>query len=191
MRKATWVDNEWISVEQARAIFRAYGINDDAIQSGSTACRTRVVLESLFVGRLLITWMGVNWDSIPRAVRLAGLRVATVGTDAMAMRMLLYCRSHAGRQPSRARVMVPAPNVATYLEFRSAQRSGRGRGPGQPWTVDSGVSQPEATVCKAPRVPQCPWRHRPAAPAVQVRRRMCRTIRCPTGRRIRGTGHGA
>ena len=69
----------------------------------------------------------------------------------------------------RPRVIVPAPNVTTYSEFRSAQRSGRGRGRGQPCTVDSGVSDPQATVCKAPRVPQCPWRYRPAAPAVQVR----------------------
>ena len=91
----------------------------------------------------------------------------------------------------RTQVIVLAPNVAAYLELRSAQRSGRGRGRGQSWTVDSGVSQPEATVCNAPRVPQCPGRHRPVAPAVEVRRRVCRTIRCPTGRRIRGTGHGA
>ena len=66
-------------------------------------------------------------------------------------------------------MIVPAPNVTTYWEFRSAQRSGRGRGCGQPCTVDSGVSDPQATVCKAPRVPQCPWRYRLAAPAVQVR----------------------
>ena len=45
----------------------------------------------------------------------------------------------------------------------------RRRGRGQPCTVNSGVSEPEATVCKAPRVLQCPWRHRPAAPTVQVR----------------------
>ena len=53
------------------------------------------------------------------------------------------------------------------ISVSATERQRRGRG--QPCTVDSGVGEPEATVCKAPRVPQCPWRHRPAAPTVQVR----------------------
>ena len=36
--------------------------------------------------------------------------------------------------------------------------------------VDSGVSEPEATACKAPHGPQCSWRNRPVGSAVQVRR---------------------
>ena len=69
----------------------------------------------------------------------------------------------------RASMIVPAPNVATYSEFRSTRASGRGRGRGQPSTVDSCVSEPKAIVCKAPRTPQSPWRCRPPEPAVQVR----------------------
>ena len=38
-------------------------------------------------------------------------------------------------------MIVPAPNVATYREFPSARRSGRGRGRGQPCTVDSSVAE--------------------------------------------------
>ena len=66
-------------------------------------------------------------------------------------------------------MIVPTPNVASCSTARSERRSGRGRGGGQPSTVDSGVSEPEAIACKASQVPQCAWRNRFAGPTVQVR----------------------
>ena len=68
----------------------------------------------------------------------------------------------------RTRVIVPAPNVA---RSRGVGRSDRVAGlfaRDQPSTVESTVSEPQAAVCKAPRVPKCPCRHRQAAPVVQV-----------------------
>ena len=65
-------------------------------------------------------------------------------------------------------LMVLGPKFRDACGNSVRQRSVRGRGRGQPCMVDSGVGEPEATVCKAPRVPQCPWRYRPSALAVQV-----------------------
>ena len=90
-----WVDRQLISVDQARAICRFYGIDYDAIRNRSTAYRVLVVLGFLFIGLSLITIIGANWDAIPRGVRMAGLLVLTAGTHGLAMRMHL-----SGRMPS-------------------------------------------------------------------------------------------
>ena len=83
---STWVDKQLISVEQARAICRLYGIDYDAIRSRSTAYRVLVVLGFLFIGLSLVTVIGANWDAIPRGVRMAGLLVLTAGTHGLAIR---------------------------------------------------------------------------------------------------------
>ena len=59
----------------------------------------------------------------------------------------------------------------------------------QPSTVESTVSEPQAAVCKAPRVPKCPWRHRQAAPAVQMPlggRRLAKYVLPPIDRPCHG-----
>ena len=84
---STWVDNRLITVEQARAICRLYGIDFDTIRSHSSAYRILVVLGFLFVGLSLITLIGANWDTIPRAARMAGLLVLTAGTHGWALHL--------------------------------------------------------------------------------------------------------
>ena len=87
---STWVDQQLISVDQARSICRLYGVDYDRIRSRSTAYRVLVVLGFLFIGLSLITVIGANWDTIPRAVRMAGLFVLTAGTHGLAMRQYRY-----------------------------------------------------------------------------------------------------
>ena len=84
---STWVDNRLITVEQARAICRLYGIDYDAIRNHSSAYRILVVLGFLFVGLSLITLIGANWDAIPRAARMTGLLVLTAGTHGWALHL--------------------------------------------------------------------------------------------------------
>ena len=88
-----WVDRQLISVDQARAICRFYGVDYDAIRARSTAYRVLLVLGFLFIGLSLITIIGANWDAIPRGVRMAGLLVLTAGTHGLAMRMHLSGRT--------------------------------------------------------------------------------------------------
>ena len=83
---STWVDQQLISVDQARSICRLYGVDYDRIRSRSTAYRVLVVLGFLFIGLSLIAVIGANWDTIPRGVRMAGLLVLTAGTHGLAMR---------------------------------------------------------------------------------------------------------
>lgn len=83
---STWVDEQLITVEQARAICGRYGVDYDAIRSRSTAYRVLVVLGFLFIGLSPIKVIGANWVTIPRGVRMAGLLVLTAGTHGLAMR---------------------------------------------------------------------------------------------------------
>ena len=89
---STWVDKQLITVDQARAICRLYGVDYDAIRSRSTAYRVLMVLGFVFIGLSVITVVGANWDAIPRGVRMAGLLVLTAGTHGLAMRMHLSGR---------------------------------------------------------------------------------------------------
>jgi len=89
MEASTWVDSRLITLEQARAICRLYGIDYDSIRSHSGAYRVLVVLGFLFIGLSLITLIGANWDTIPRAARMVGLLVLTAGTHGLAMHLHL------------------------------------------------------------------------------------------------------
>ena len=93
MEASTWVDSRLISVDQARAICRLYGIDYDTIRSRSTAHRVLVTLGILFIGLSLVTVIGANWDAIPRGVRMAGLLLLTAGTHGLAMRVHLSGRT--------------------------------------------------------------------------------------------------
>ena len=90
---STWVDKQLITVDQARAICRLYGVDYDATRSRSTAYRVLMVLGFLFIGLSVITVIGANWDAIPRGVRMAGLLVLTAGTHGLAMREHLSGRT--------------------------------------------------------------------------------------------------
>ena len=83
---STWVDQDLVSADQARAICRQYGVDYDQVRGRSTAYRALVVLGFLFIGLSVVTVIGANWDSIPRGVRMAGLLVLTGGTHALAVR---------------------------------------------------------------------------------------------------------
>lgn len=55
MEASIWVDRQLISIDQARAICRFYGVDyDDAIRNRSTAYRVLVVLGFLFIGLSLL-----------------------------------------------------------------------------------------------------------------------------------------
>ena len=90
---STWVDQQLITIDQARTICRLYGVDYDEIRSRSTAYRVLVVLGFLFIGLSLITVIGANWDAIPRGVRMAGLLLLTAGTHGLAMRKHLSGRT--------------------------------------------------------------------------------------------------
>ena len=90
---STWVDQELISVDQARAICRVYGVDYDEIRGRSTAYRVLLVLGFIFIGLALITVIGANWDAIPRGVRMGGLLALTAGTHALALRHHLAGRT--------------------------------------------------------------------------------------------------
>ena len=93
MEASTWVDQQLITIDQARTICRLYGVDYDEIRSRSTAYRVLVVLGFLFIGLSLITVIGANWDAIPRGVRMAGLLLLTAGTHGLAMRKHLSGRT--------------------------------------------------------------------------------------------------
>ena len=86
----------------------------------------------------------------------------------------------------------PGPKCRDVIRG-SCQRAPGARVPvrSQQRTVESTVSEPQATACKIARVPEDPWRVRSIGAPVRVRRKVCRTIRCPAGSRTRGSGHGA
>ena len=86
---STWVDRELISVDQAQAICRLYGVDYTAILARSTAYSLLVVLGCVFIGLALITVVGANWDTLPRGLRMAGLIALTVGTHGLALRLHL------------------------------------------------------------------------------------------------------
>ena len=90
---STWVERDLISIDQARAICRVYGVDYDEIRSRSTAYRVLVVLGFLFIGLALVTVIGANWDAIPRGVRMGGLLALTAGTHAVALRHHLSDRT--------------------------------------------------------------------------------------------------
>ena len=74
---SVWVEQQLISVSQARAICQTYDIDYDNFQHRFTAHRLLIVLGCLFIGLALITIIGANWDTIPRALRLTGLLILT------------------------------------------------------------------------------------------------------------------
>lgn len=86
---STWVDQELITPDQARAVCRRYGIDYDSIDERATGYRLLVALGYLFIGLAVITLLGANWDQIPRAVRLVGLIAITIGTHGIALRTYL------------------------------------------------------------------------------------------------------
>ena len=86
---STWIDRELISLEQARAICRLYGVDYDEMRGRSNAYRVLTGLGFLFIGLSLTTIIGANWEAIPRGVRLAGMIALTAGTHALAMRQYL------------------------------------------------------------------------------------------------------
>ncbi len=78
---ATWVGEEIISTEQAESICSRYGVDYHNLSRRSYGYQVLVGLGCLFIGLSLITFIGANWEEIPRAMRLFGLIALTVGTN--------------------------------------------------------------------------------------------------------------
>lgn len=78
---ATWVEETIISKEQAELICSRYGVDYHNLSRRSHGYRVLVGFGCLFIGLALITLIGHNWDEIPRAIRMAGLIVLTLGAN--------------------------------------------------------------------------------------------------------------
>ena len=80
-----WVSEALLSEQQARAICARYGI-DYHDNPSSFGYRLLVTLGYLFIGLSLIVLIGGNWEDIPRALRMGGLLLLTIATQALAAR---------------------------------------------------------------------------------------------------------
>ena len=89
---ANWVTLDLITPNQARNICRQYGIDFDRPPGHSYGYFILTALGYLFVALALITLIGANWESIPRAVRMAGLILLTLFIHLAGIRQ--YALSH-------------------------------------------------------------------------------------------------
>lgn len=84
-----WTGQGIITRDQARDICRQYDVDIDQIKQKTLGYNVLVGLGYLFVGLAVITLIGANWDQIPRAVRMAGLVLLTLTTQAIGVRQYL------------------------------------------------------------------------------------------------------
>lgn len=82
---ALWVENDFISANQARNICAFYGADYDNPTSHSTGYFVLVTLGYLFVGLAAITLIGANWENLPRGLRMAALILVTFGIHLAAL----------------------------------------------------------------------------------------------------------
>lgn len=82
---ADWVSEALLSEQQARAICARYGI-DYHDNPSSFGYHLLVTLGYLFIGLSLIVLISGNWEDIPRALRMGGLLLLTIATQALAAR---------------------------------------------------------------------------------------------------------
>ncbi len=85
-----WVKKNIISVEQATAICRLYGMEYGKKQSRAYAVLT--TLGFLFVGLALIVLISHNWEELPRGLRMGGLLLLTLATNGIAFKHYLAGR---------------------------------------------------------------------------------------------------
>ena len=82
---ADWVAEELLSEQQAKAICARYGV-DYHDNPSSFGYHLLMALGYLFVGLSLILLIGGNWEHIPRELRMGGLLLLTMATQALAVR---------------------------------------------------------------------------------------------------------
>jgi uncharacterized membrane protein len=92
---AEWVDENLITENQAEQICQRYGIDFQQTKNRSFAYTVLVGLGFLFIGLALITLIGGNWEDIPRAVRMGGLILLTLGTQCIAFKKRMDGYEHA------------------------------------------------------------------------------------------------
>src|SRR5690606_41637242 len=76
-----WVDAGIITQDQAEQIRALYPTDD-----GRRGHGLLTILGYVFIALAVITLIGANWDEIPRAVRMLGLVLITLGTHGLALR---------------------------------------------------------------------------------------------------------
>ena len=81
---SAWVEQKIISVQQAEAIGRLYGVEYGKKQNRAYAILT--VLGYLFVGLAAIVLIGHNWEDLSRELRMGGLLILTLGTQGIALK---------------------------------------------------------------------------------------------------------
>ena len=89
---SAWVEQKIISVQQAEAIGRLYGVEYGKKQNRAYAILT--VLGYLFVGLAAIVLIGHNWEDLSRELRMGGLLILTLGTQGIAFKH--YCSGRVG-----------------------------------------------------------------------------------------------
>lgn len=83
-----WVDEKLVTERQARQICGRYGVDYESGRSQTSAYGVLTGLGWLFIGLAVIVLIGGNWDEIPRAVRMTGLILLTLLTQAIALRKI-------------------------------------------------------------------------------------------------------
>lgn len=85
MEVAGWVEDKIITTEQAESICSRYGVDYYNMSRRTYGYRILVGFGCLFIGLALITLVGANWDEIPRAIRMSGLIVLTLGANLLGL----------------------------------------------------------------------------------------------------------
>lgn len=84
-----WVEKEIVSPEQASAICQEYDVDLAKAGDQSFGYNILVVLGLLFLALSLITLIGANWDTIPRALRMSVLVLTTLAVHGAGLRYFL------------------------------------------------------------------------------------------------------
>ncbi|MEN6439090.1 MAG: DUF2157 domain-containing protein [Syntrophobacter sp.] len=80
-----WAEEGVISTAQAEEICSRYGLDYRNLGRRSFGYQMLVGLGYLFIGLALITLIGANWDEIPRAVRMWGMILLTLGANLLGL----------------------------------------------------------------------------------------------------------
>ncbi|MCO1334408.1 DUF2157 domain-containing protein [Microbulbifer sp. OS29] len=91
-----WVEDGVISETQAEQICTRYQVDYHRVQQRTLGYSVLMGLAYLFIGLAVITLIGANWDEIPRALRMGGLIVLTMATQAMALKIYVTGDRRAG-----------------------------------------------------------------------------------------------
>ena len=104
-----WVGDDLVSEQQARAICGRYNLDyDSGARLRDRAPRVLMVLASLLMGAGLLVLIQHNWHELPRALRMSGMLLLTLGLNAQAIRLVMA----AGKLTGAAEALLFAGTVS-------------------------------------------------------------------------------